>query len=69
MIEKNKVVLLDFELRDANGVLLESSDKEGALPYIHGIGTFLPILENFLEGRKVGEKINVTVNPEDAYGY
>jgi FKBP-type peptidyl-prolyl cis-trans isomerase 2 len=31
MIEKNKVVLLDFELRDSNGVLLES--RSGIEPF------------------------------------
>lgn len=67
-IEKNKVVLLDFELKDGDGVVLENSETSGELPYIHGMGNLLPILEKSLEGKKIGENIEVTVMPMDGYG-
>ena len=67
-IEKNKVVLLDFELRDSDGILLENSETDGNLPYIHGIGNFLPVLEDALEGKKIGDELEINVSPENGYG-
>ncbi len=67
-IEKNKVVLLDFELTDGDGIVLENTDTSGELPYIHGLGNLLPVLEKSLEGKEVGQDIEVTVSKEDGYG-
>ncbi len=39
------------------------------LEYLHGAENIVPGLEAALDGKKVGDKVNVTVPPEDAYGY
>ena len=36
--------------------------------YLHGTGALIPGLEKELEGKVAGDKLEVTVAPEDAYG-
>ena len=38
------------------------------LEYLHGGGRLLPALERALEGKAEGERLVVTLPPEDAYG-
>jgi FKBP-type peptidyl-prolyl cis-trans isomerase SlyD len=38
------------------------------LEYLHGAENIVPGLEAALEGKTVGDKVHVTVPPEDAYG-
>jgi FKBP-type peptidyl-prolyl cis-trans isomerase SlyD len=67
-IEKNSVVTIDFTLRDVDGDVLESSEENGPLVYMHGTGELPPGIERALEGKSAGEKIDVTVEPEEGYG-
>lgn len=38
------------------------------LEYLHGANEILPGLESSLEGKKVGERVDLTLAPDDAYG-
>ncbi len=67
-IEKNKVVMINFTLKNDDGQVIDSSDKGGPLAYLHGLGQLIPGLEKELEGKKQGDKINVKILPELAYG-
>lgn len=67
-ISKNKVVHIDYTLKDNYGNILDSSRGREPLAYIHGMGNLIPGLETVLEGKSVGDKIKTTVQPEDAYG-
>lgn len=67
-IAKNSVVTLDFELFDVDGDLLESSREGGPLVYLHGAGELPPGIELALLGKSAGEKVDVTVEPENGYG-
>lgn len=54
-IEKGKRVKLDYELKNENGDLIESSKEKGPLEYVHGSGQIpLPDLENQLLGLEKG---------------
>lgn len=66
-IDRDTVVTLACELRDADGTLLE---EEGTLlAYLHGgYGGIFPKVEQALHGREAGHEINVTLEPEDAFG-
>jgi FKBP-type peptidyl-prolyl cis-trans isomerase SlyD len=68
VIEKNKVVIIDYKLTDSVGEVIDSSEDSEPLAYLHGNGNLIPGLEKELEGRKVGDKITCTVPPADAYG-
>ena len=68
-INKNKVVTLHYTLLDgADGSELERSAEDAPLLYLHGAGNILPGLEAALEGKDVGEDVEVTLAAADAYG-
>ena len=67
-IEKNKVVSIHYTLTDDDGNKIDSSVGLEPLTYYHGNGYLIPGLENELEGKSAGEKLNVTVQPADGYG-
>ena len=67
-IVANKVVQIHYTLTNNDGEVLDSSKGQGPLAYIHGGGNIIPGLESALDGRSVGDKFQVTISPEDAYG-
>ncbi len=67
-IEKNRVVTLQYTLRDEQGTVIDSSSGRAPLSYIHGKGNIIPGLEQALAGRTAGDKLDVTVAPEHGYG-
>ena len=67
-VQKNKVVTIEYTLKDESGDLIESSEGQEPLTYIHGIGNIIPGLEASLEGKTAGDTLVVSVPPADAYG-
>lgn len=68
MIKGNVVVSLHYTLTGCEGQQLDSSEGVDPLTYMHGTGSLLPGLEQALEGHNVGDRVNVTLEPEQAYG-
>lgn len=62
------VVSIDYTLTDDNGQLLDSSEGQGPLTYLHGAGNIISGLESALEGQGEGESVSVRLDPKDAYG-
>ena len=67
IIADDKVVSFHYVLTGDDGDVLDKSDNE-PLAYLHGSGNIVPGLEKALDGKKVGDKLQVTVPPEDGYG-
>jgi FKBP-type peptidyl-prolyl cis-trans isomerase SlyD len=67
-IARNKVVAIHYTLRDEQGVVIDSSSERGPLAYLHGKGNIIPGLEQALAGKSAGDRLEVTVSPEQAYG-
>jgi FKBP-type peptidyl-prolyl cis-trans isomerase SlyD len=67
-ISANMVVSIDYTLTDDQGTVIDSSEGRGPLDYIQGIGNIIPGLENALEGKAQGDKLQVKVSPEEGYG-
>jgi FKBP-type peptidyl-prolyl cis-trans isomerase SlyD len=67
-IEKNRVVTLNYTLRDEQGTVIDSSSGRAPLAYLHGKGNILPGLEEALAGKAEGDALDVTVAPERGYG-
>lgn len=67
-VGKDKVVSIDYTLRDPNGQTIDTSEGREPLVYLHGNGNLIPGLESALEGRQAGESLNVKLTPEQAYG-
>lgn len=68
-IEKNTVVSLDIEMSDLWGTLLERSDAEVPLQYLHGgYQDIMPGVEAALEGKEAGAALSLRLEPDDAFG-
>jgi FKBP-type peptidyl-prolyl cis-trans isomerase SlyD len=70
IIEKNKVVLCHYTLREgtAEGQLIESTEGGEPLGYIHGIGMMIPLFEKNLVGKQAGDIFEFGIPAADAYG-
>jgi FKBP-type peptidyl-prolyl cis-trans isomerase SlyD len=67
-VEKGSVVSMDYELRLADGELVDASKPGAPLSYIHGEGRIVPGLEAALEGLVAGDARSVVVSPAEGYG-
>ena len=67
-IEKNKIVAIEYVLKDTDGKVLDSSHEAGAFEYLHGRGNLIVGLEKQLEGREPGDKFSAVIEPAEAYG-
>jgi FKBP-type peptidyl-prolyl cis-trans isomerase SlyD len=67
-IAKDKVVSIEYTLKDDEGTLLDTSQGRDPLAYLHGAGNIIPGLEQALEGKQAGESLSVRIDPKDAYG-
>lgn len=67
-VANDLVVSLAYQVRSEDGVLVDESTVSAPLDYLHGRGSLISGLENALTGREVGEKFNVEVASDDAYG-
>jgi len=67
-IAKDCVVSIDYTLTNAEGQLLDKSHHDEPLSYLHGADNIIPGLEQALEGKAVGDSLEVTLPPADAYG-
>src|SRR5690606_11893877 len=65
---KDKVVTIEYTLTDDEGDVLDSSETDGALVYLHGAGEIIPGLEDAIAGKSVGEQFQVIVPPDRGYG-
>src|SRR3989344_2042396 len=66
-IARNKVVAVTYTLRMQDGGVYEIRDLPVA--YVHGSGIDLfPKIEQALEGRQIGERVSVTLSPEEGFG-
>ena len=68
VIAENKSVFIDYELKDEQGVVMDTSNGREPLNYIHGHGSLIVGLERALEGKAIGNVFNVKISSEDAYG-
>ncbi|MFA7495126.1 MAG: peptidylprolyl isomerase [Acidithiobacillus sp.] len=68
IISKDKVVTIDYSLTDEEGELIDSSVGEEPLVYLHGHHGIIPGLEQALSGHQAGDKVEVSIPPEEGYG-
>ena len=66
-IAMNTVVSLTYELRDSDGNILEASADP--VTYLHGgYDGIFPSVEEELHGKKIGDSLDLTLEPADAFG-
>lgn len=67
-IQENVVVGMHYTLKDNEGNVIDSSEGGDILSFLHGAGNIIIGLEKALEGKEKGDKVDVTVEPEEGYG-
>lgn len=67
-IAQNTVVQIHYTLKNAAGDVIDTSAGQEPLAYLHGGGNIVEGLESALAGKTVGDKLDVTVEPERGYG-
>ncbi len=66
-VSRHKVVEITYVIQDLDGRILEQCDLPVA--YLHGVGgPLLEKIERALEGRAAGERVEVTVLPDEGFG-
>ena len=68
LIANQHVVAIDYTLSNDAGEVIDSSAGAEPLVYLHGASNIIAGLENALTGKAVGDELDVTIEPEDAYG-
>jgi len=67
-ISNGTVVSMDYALKSDEGVMIDQSQPGQQLTYLHGHKNIIPGLESALDGKSVGDEVEVRVSPEEGYG-
>ncbi len=67
-IQKDKVVSIHYTLKDKKGKVIDSSNGKEPLHYLHGRGNLIKGMEEGLEGKNKGDKLDLQIIPEKGYG-
>ena len=67
-IKNDLVVSIHFGVAEVDGNALDSTENGAPLEYIQGSHYLVPGLEAELEGKEVGDKFDIKLEPEQAYG-
>ena len=67
-VSDNMVVSFHYTLKDENGEIMDSSEGQEPLNYLHGSNNIVPGLEKALTGKSVNDALEVSVSPEEGYG-
>lgn len=68
MVGRHKVVAITYSIVDQSGVVLEQSDIP--VYYVHGgPNQMFPEVEAALDGKDLGDSVEVVLEPEQAFGH
>lgn len=67
-ITTGKTVSIEYTLTLENNEVIDTNVGNEPLTYVQGSNQIIPGLENAMDGMKVGETKQVTVEPEEGYG-
>ena len=67
VITAKKVGIFHYTLTNQAGDVLDSSQGQEPMPYLHGSGNIIPGLEKQMTGKQKGDKFTVIL-PADGYG-
>ena len=68
-ISDDVVVSLHYRLTREDGTLVEEYGGEPTFEYLHGAGNIVRGLEEALAGRRAGDRLKLSLLPDEAYGY
>lgn len=67
-ITNNTAVSIHYTLMNDLGEELDSTADGEPLDYLHGQGSIISGLEDALTGKAIGDKLDIRIEPADAYG-
>lgn len=67
-VEADKVVSIDYTLKNDQGEVLDTSEGNSPLSFIYGKDNIVSGLESALEGKTSGDELSVSIEPKDGYG-
>ena len=67
LVADDIVVIMEYTLT-VDGEIVDSSEEDGPIEFLHGYGNIISGLEAHLGGLAIGESLQVTVAAKDAYG-
>ena len=67
-IAANSVVTMHYELKNAEGEMIESTRNHQPISFLTGHQQILPKLEEKILASNVGDTFEITLQPADAYG-
>jgi len=66
-VTNNTLVYITYSILDARGMVVEQHDVP--VGYVQGANSgILPAIEAAVAGRKVGDRVEITLSPEEGYG-
>jgi FKBP-type peptidyl-prolyl cis-trans isomerase SlyD len=66
-IAKNTVVTLNYRVTDSDGNLVDDGNQP--IVYLHGgYDGIFPMIEESLQGKNIGDTLEIKLQPEDAFG-
>jgi len=68
MIQNGNVIDVHYTGKLTDGSVFDSSEGRDPLRFQVGSGQIIPGFENAIIGKVVGDKVTVTISPEQAYG-
>ncbi|BCE02532.1 FKBP-type peptidyl-prolyl cis-trans isomerase [Marinicellulosiphila megalodicopiae] len=67
-IANNSAVAFHYTLKNDEGEVVDTSEGQAPLAYLHGAANIVPGLENALEGLEAGAAFEVSIDAKDGYG-
>lgn len=67
-IETGRIVAIEYQVRLADGEVVEATEQNTPVQYLHGAGMLLPSLEAALENMEEGAEAQFIIEAKDAYG-
>lgn len=67
-VGRDKVVTIEYTLKDDEGAVLDTSRENGDFEYLHGHQNIVEGLEEALDGKEPGETVEATIPPDKGYG-
>ncbi|MDQ1315119.1 MAG: FKBP-type peptidyl-prolyl cis-trans isomerase SlyD [Pseudomonadota bacterium] len=66
-VTKNKLVYITYSILDSRGMVVEQHDIP--VGYVQGANSgILPAIESAVAGHKVGDRVEISLAPEEGYG-
>ena len=67
-VQDEAVVTMEYRVTLEDGEVVEGSDEDGPMEFIHGRGQVYPAIEAAIGGLAAGDERNLVLSPEEAFG-